>query len=96
LARAAFDDLLFVAQALFGMNNLTIQVIKVRTTDIAQFDTLEIIPDALIGIEIGGITGSLFQMQAFGRPSLEKVFDLMCPMDGRSIPDEDDWPRSLA
>jgi hypothetical protein len=62
LARAAYDDLLFVSQALFGANNLTIQVVEIGTTDIAQFNPLEIIPDALIGIEVRGIAGQLLQM----------------------------------
>jgi hypothetical protein len=33
-------------------------------------------------------------MQAFGRPTLEKVFDLVSPMDGRAIPDEHDLARA--
>jgi len=34
--RAAFDDLLFVSQAFFGLNELTMQLIEIATTDIAQ------------------------------------------------------------
>jgi len=71
-------------------------VVQVSATDVAQLDTLEVIPDALVRIEIGGITRQLLQMQEFGGPSFEKVFDLMSPMDGRAIPDENDLARNLA
>jgi len=58
------------------------QVVQIPTTDIAQFHPLEVIPDALIRIEIRSIAGKLLQMQAFGGASLEKVLDLLTPMDG--------------
>jgi len=35
LTGAAFDDLLFVAQAFFGLDEFTIQLIEIGTTDIA-------------------------------------------------------------
>ena len=72
------------------------QVIQVETTDIAQLDALEIIPDTLIRIEVGCIARQLFQVQALGGPSLEKVFDLVSPMDWRPIPDHDNLARELA
>jgi len=55
LARAALHDLLFVSQTLFGANDLAVQLLQIGTTDIAQFDPLEIVPDALVGVEIGSI-----------------------------------------
>ena len=69
MTRAAFDDLPFVAQAFFGLNELAMQLIEIATTDIAQLHTLEVIPNAFIGIEIRSITGKLFEMQAFSCPS---------------------------
>ena len=80
----------FVPQAFFGLNELAMQLIEIRTTDIAQLHPLEVIPDALIGIEIRRIAGQLLQMQAFGRPALEKVLDLVSAVNGRAIPDEHD------
>jgi hypothetical protein len=71
-----------VSQALFGANDLSVQVIQVGTTDIAQLDPLEILPDALIRIEVGGIAWQLFQMESFGGPSFQKGFDLFAAVDG--------------
>ena len=82
------DDLPFVAQTFFGFDELTIQLIEIETTDIAQLHSLEIVPDALIGVEIGSIARQLFQMQAFGRSPLEKVLDLVSAMNRRAVPDE--------
>jgi hypothetical protein len=94
LARAALYDFGFVAQALFGAHDLAVQVRQVNTTEIAQLNTLEIIPDAFIRVEIGGIAGQLLKVQAFGCPTLEKVFERVRPMDGRAIPDEHDLARA--
>ncbi len=58
-----------MAQALSGPNELRLQVVQIGAADVAQLDTLEVIPDALIGVEIGGIAGQLLQMQTFGGPA---------------------------
>ena len=96
MARATLNDLRFVAQAFSSPKELCLQVVQVGAADVAQLDTLEIIPDALIRIEIWGIARQLLQMQAFGGPSLEKVFERVRPVDGRAVPDEDDLARNLA
>src|SRR5512133_671563 len=49
-----------------------------------------------IWVEIRGITRKLFEMQAFGSSSLEKVFDLVSPMDRRPVPDHHYLARDLA
>ena len=67
------NDLTLVSQALSGSNEFGSEVVKSMTTDVAQFDALEILPDPLIRIEIRSIAGQLLQMQAFGRPRFEKV-----------------------
>jgi len=72
------------------------QLIEIGTTDITQLHALEVIPDALIRVEIRGIARKLFEMQAFGGSSLEKIFDLVSPMDGRPVPDQHDLARDLA
>ena len=96
LTSAAFDELLFVPQAFFSLNELALQLLEIATTDIAQLHALEIIPDALIRVEIRGVARQLFQLQAFGRSSLEKVLDLVSPMNRRAVPDHYNLARDLA
>jgi hypothetical protein len=64
--RAPFDDLLFVSQAPFRSNEHSIRLIQVGTTHIASLNSLEVIPDALIQIEVGRIVRQPPQMQALG------------------------------
>jgi hypothetical protein len=42
-----------VPEALSGPNNLLIEVIQIGTTEIAHLNALEVLPDALVRIEIG-------------------------------------------
>ena len=72
------------------------QVLQVTTTRVAQLYPLEVIPDPLVGVEIGCVAGKLFQVQPFGRPSLEKIFDLVFAMDRRAVPDHHQFARNLA
>jgi hypothetical protein len=89
------NDSRFASQALFGTNELLVQVIQVGAADIAQLDALEILPDALSRIEIGSIARQLLQVEPFGRSSFQKGFDLFAPMNGRTIPDRQILPRLL-
>ena len=57
-------------------------LIEIATTAIAQLHPLEVIPDALIGVEIRRIAGQLLQLQTFGRPALEKVLNLVSAVNG--------------
>ena len=56
-------------QALSGSYEFGGQVLQVATADIAQLYPFEVIPEALVGVEIGGIARQLFQMQALSRPA---------------------------
>ncbi len=53
-------------QALSGSYERGREVIQVGTADIAQLDPFEIIPDALVGVEIGCVPRQLFQVPTFG------------------------------
>jgi hypothetical protein len=66
--RAAFDDLLFVAQAFSGSNEFAGHMLQAATADIAQLHSLEIIPDALIWVQIRGVARQLFQVPAVWPP----------------------------
>lgn len=64
MGKATGDDVTFVAQALGrGAQGLP-QLREVMATAVAQFDVLEIVPNTLVRIEIGGIAGQAFQMEA--------------------------------
>jgi hypothetical protein len=79
-----------VPQTLSRSNEGLMELIQIGTADIAQLHALEVIPNALIRVEIRSVARQLFQLQAFGCPSLEKGCDLVAAMDGRAVPDDHD------
>ena len=66
---AAPNDLALMPQTFSCANERSGQVLEVRTTDIDKLDALEVIPNALIRVQIWGIARQLFQMQTFGGSS---------------------------
>jgi hypothetical protein len=57
-------------------------VIEVPATEIAHLNAFEIVPNALVRVEIGSIPWELFQVQSFTHLGFEKGFALAVPMDG--------------
>jgi hypothetical protein len=66
---AAQNDLALMSQAFSRTNEHSGQVLEVRTTDIAQLDAFEVIPNALVRVQVWGIARQLFQMQALSGSS---------------------------
>ena len=66
------------------------------TTHVAQLYPLEVIPDALVVVEIVCLAGKLFRVHPFGRPSLEKIFDPLPAMDRQAVPDHHQFAWNLA
>jgi hypothetical protein len=58
------------------------------TTQVFEFNILQIIPNAFIRVRVGGITRQLFQMKSFGRTLAQKLFNRLAPMSRQAIPDE--------
>ena len=96
MSEALLQNGLSMSQAFFGMPKLISHVGHVPTAEILELTSLEQIPDPLLGIEFGGIARQAFQMQPFGGPALQKVFDLLGAMDGGPIPDHEQLPGDLA
>jgi len=86
----------FVAHPLFGAAQGQTQRRHLRTADVAQFDPLEIIPQAFDGIEVGGVGWQLLQMQPLGRFPSKEVLDGLAAMNRRSIPNNQQFPGNLA
>ena len=61
---AAPNDLAFMPQTFSGTSERSGQVLEVSTTHIAQLDAFEVIPNALIRVQVWGIARQLFQVQA--------------------------------
>lgn len=89
------DDLRLGAQALLGQPHLLGQLRQVVTTDVAQLDPFEVVPDPLVRVEVRRIAGQLLQMQAMGGAVAQEVFDDVAAVDRRPIPDHGDVAGDL-
>jgi hypothetical protein len=53
-------------QRLCGLAQLAAELWQIATADVLEFDLLEVVPDALIRVQVGCIARQAFQMDALG------------------------------
>src|SRR5215212_1124140 len=95
LSDATEDDISFVSQTLFGLAQLDLQLREALAAEVLQLHILQMLPDPLLGVEIGRVAGQLLQLQPPGRPASQKIFDRSTAMYRRSVPDEEQFARDL-
>ena len=96
LRDAATEDLALVAKPLDGQAQFEPQLGQIGAAEVAEFDVLEIVPDALVGIQVRGVARQLLQLEARRGPLRQEVFDGPGAMDRRPIPDHEQFARNLA
>lgn len=96
LRDAAAENMALVAEPLDGQAQFDPQLIQIGTAEVAQFDVLEVVPDALVRVEIRGVARQLLQLEARRRALRQEVLDGLRAMDRRSIPDHKQLARNLA
>ena len=69
---------------------------EVLAADIAQLDALEVVPDALVGVEVRGVPWELFQADAVGAALGQEVLDRLAAMDGSAVPDDQEFAGDVA
>ena len=67
----------------------------VNTTDVAQLHALELLPDALIRVQLRGIRRQALQMQALGCAVGQEGPDDLTAVNRRAIPDKHQPARHL-
>src|SRR5260370_4448674 len=96
LRDASSQDVPFVAQTLLGATKRQPQIDEIGAAAVRQLDALEVVPNALGWVELGGVTGQLLQVQAPGRALAQEVLDWLPTMDRRAIPDHEQLAGDLA
>ena len=96
LGDAATEDLALVAEPLDGQAQFKPQLVQIGAAEVAQLDVLEIVPDALVGIQVRGVARQLRQLEARRRALRQEVLDGLSAMDRRPIPDHEHLARNLA
>lgn len=79
-----------------GEAEVTSELSEVLAADIAQLDALEVVPDALVRVQIWSVAGELFQADAAGTTLGQEVLDRLAAMDGSTIPDDQEFAGDVA
>ena len=87
---------MLVPQACARPVQLAPQVGEIPAAPVLELHPLEIVPNALRRVQVRRIAGQSLQMQPFGRPCRQVLFDGLPLMDGRAIPNDQDFPADLA
>ena len=96
LPHAALDDVSFMAQAGGGEAEVTSEVRQVLAADVAQLDVLEVVPDALVRVEVRGVAGELLELDASGAAVGQEVFDRLAAMDRGAVPEDQELAGDVA
>jgi hypothetical protein len=65
------------------------------TDDILQLHPFQVVPDPLIGVQLGGIGWQLLQMDSLPSRAGQEGFDLLAAVDGAAIPDHQPPHRDM-
>src|SRR3954453_11400731 len=96
LRDAAAENVALVAEPLDGQAQFKPQLVQIGAAEVAQFDVLEIVPDALVRIQVRGVARQLLQLEARRGLLCQEVLDRPGAMDRRPIPDHEQLARNLA
>src|SRR5919106_2930888 len=66
-----------------------------RTDDILQLHPLQVVPHSLIRVQLGGVGRQLLQMDSLPSRAGQKGSDLLAPVDGAAIPDDQQPHRDV-
>src|SRR3954451_4728564 len=96
LRDAATEDPVLVPEPLDGQAQFEPQLVQIGAAEVAEFDVLQIVPDALVRIQVGGVAGQLLQLEARRAPLCQEVLDEPSAMNRRPIPNHEQLAWNLA
>jgi hypothetical protein len=96
MADQTADDAPLVAETSGSQAQMVLQIMRVRGADVSQLDVFEVCPDALVRVQIGSVTGQLFETQAGGRTLGQEGFDGRTAMDRSTVPDHQQLARDVS
>ena len=85
-----------MAEASGGEAKLASEVAEGLAADVAEFDVLEIVPDALVRVEVRSVARERLQVEAASTALSQEVFDGLATMDGSAVPDDQELAGDMA
>jgi len=90
------NDRPLVPEPSHRQTDLSFEVSQIATAEIAELNVFEVVPDALVSVQIWRIPGELLQMQALSSAISQELFDGLIAMDGRAVPDHEELAGEMA
>src|SRR5919112_5909576 len=84
LPDATEDDVALVPQALLGFAQLSPQLAEAPATHVFQLHVLQVLPNPLIGVQLGSVAGQPLQPQPSSRAALQELLYGSATVDGRA------------
>ena len=96
LSKTSENNVVFVAQPSNGPVQFVAQLRQVLAANVAQLHSLQMTPDAFIGIEFRRITRQWLQLHALGSTIGQEVLNRLTTMDRCPIPNHQQFPFNMA
>jgi hypothetical protein len=94
--KTAFEDARLTAHAFHRGTEFITEVTQVETAQMPQLDAFELLPEALVRIELRGIRWQALQVEALRGPVREELLNGVTAVNRRTIPDDHHPTRHLA
>jgi hypothetical protein len=95
-SKEAFDDARLSTDPFDGIAEFATEMGQIDTAHVAKFDSLQVCPEPLAGVQLRGIRGEALHAESRRRPIGQERGDDTAAVNGRSIPDNDEAPGHLA
>ncbi len=95
LRDTAAEHVGLVAEPFDGEAQFAAELAQVSAAPVAEFDVLEIVPDTFVRVEVGRVAGQLLQLEPCRRPLGQEVLHRLGTMDGRAIPDQEEFALNV-
>ena len=96
LPNAGLNDVVLVPEASNGEAQLLFELRQIPTAHIPQLDSFEVVPDALVSVQVRRIAGQCLQVNAFRSALAQELLDHPAAMNGRAIPDDQQLASQMA
>jgi hypothetical protein len=87
MCNAGPDDARLLPKSLAGTAQFFAGLSEAGAADVAQLDMLQVPPDSLLGIELGGVSRKAFEMQPLASLLMQELLDGATAMDRRTVPE---------
>jgi hypothetical protein len=95
LPDTGLNDVALVAEPFFGAAQGQRQLSQVMAAEIAEFNALQVVPDALVRIQLRRVPRQLLQVQPSGGAVTQEVLDGLAAVNRRAIPDDQELAGDL-